>query len=350
MTSSKKPNKTIFDYTFDSSDSEEFMYSDDESESDYSDYYEKTEIKNKIKNMENKEDHPRAHNDNKNKKTKIPMKSEHPFHYTEYDNDDDDDAHESFSFMNSSKINFNYDEPFGIDLIIKKTTKMITYAFIVMIVFLLLLVLGGIFMTFIDKWHEETQNRDIYYLTVMECEEKEIQSEQIMQTCMKAKKELSKSILFGTIKSTFFELVQSLDDCVWYLKSSPAAWLVFGCLIFILVSKLLWTEKNEDDPNILKWIKRIGMMRTNKGQKRKKKRKKQTHHLKQYKTHLVPKCEEEYRENLTNTMKNDNSMVIPFENENKKYGMRHRFDTNLQHSGHFKIIRKQHSLLPLNDS
>jgi len=144
--------------------------------------------------------------------------------------------------------------PISFDRMVSNLTRWMTYAFICTVVILVLIVTGGLFITLLDKWHEERQMQNAYYQAVAECNDKSIRSEQILKACQSARREVGKSVIFGAVKKTFFEMVRSMDACVWYLKSSPAAWLLLAVVFFVIGCKLMWSDRHDPFPRYLKWF------------------------------------------------------------------------------------------------
>ncbi len=149
--------------------------------------------------------------------------------------------------------------PKSFDALVSMVIRWTTYFAIGLLLLFTLIITGGVLITFLDKLQEERQIRSAYYQAVNECRDKQIQSEKIVNACRHAMREYEKSSLFGAIKKTFFEMVKSLDDCVWYLKSSPAAWLLLALGLFLFGCKILWPDRNENFPRYLKWLQRAGI-------------------------------------------------------------------------------------------
>ena len=154
--------------------------------------------------------------------------------------------------------------PMSFDRLVSNLTRVVTYACITTLVLLVLIIAGGLFITFLDKWHEERQIQHAYYQAVEECNDKSIRSEQILKACQSARREVGKSVVFGAVKKTFFEMVRSMDACVWYLKSSPAAWLLLAVVLFFFACKLMWPDRYDDSmiPRYMKWFHRARLSPT----------------------------------------------------------------------------------------
>ncbi len=162
--------------------------------------------------------------------------------------DEDEDDNENAFCTGRSGAAFDSKAPMSFDSVISTLTRWFTYVCLGSIILFVLIVFGGVCITFLDKLQEERQIRDAYYQAVAECDEKSIRSGEILRACQNARRETGKSSVFGAIKKTFFEMVRSMDACVWYLKSSPAAWLLLALGLFALACKLLWSDRNDKFP------------------------------------------------------------------------------------------------------
>ncbi|MHA1679756.1 MAG: hypothetical protein ACTSUE_02030 [Promethearchaeota archaeon] len=200
----------------------------------------------------------------------------------EYYDDDDEEEEEEYeeekNEFDDPGATFDGKVPMSFDVFFSNITKWIAYICIALLSIFVLVIIGGVFITFLDKWHEERQIQHAYYQAVTECNDRSIQSEELLKACQNARREVGKSVVFGAVKKTFFEMVRSMDDCVWYLKSSPAAWLLLASVAFFIACKLLWPARDENFPMYLQWIRRSGLSNLWKSKKnsRKKRRARRT--------------------------------------------------------------------------
>lgn len=256
--------------------------------------------------------HPSVHQDEEDVYSDISSDEEHEEEENSYD---------------GSGATFDDKLPMSFDTFFSKMTQWITYACAIMLAILVLIIFGGVFITFLDKWHEERQIQHAYYHAVSECNERSIQSEELLKACQNSRRELGKSVIFGAVKKTFFEMVRSMDDCVWYLKSSPAAWLLLAVVSFFVGCKLLWPARDENFPMYLRWIQRSGLSNLWKPKRSSKKYRKKRRNLSRSDPgyQVYPVSPAVYYEK-------GSSVHIPFSNNNENImrdgsyniGMRHR--------------------------
>jgi hypothetical protein len=204
----------------------------------------------------------------------------------------DDEFAESARFEDDEDLSSG-GMPMSFDRMVAKLTKGVTYTCIGVTILLVLVVSGGLVITFLDKWHEERQIQYAYYQAVEECNDKSIRSEQILKACQSARREVGKSVIFGAVKNTFFEMVRSMDACVWYLKSSPAAWLLLAVGLFALACKLMWSDRNDHFPRYLKWFNRSGMKKPRRHEGRRRRGVKKAVYYDEYGNGVVPKRQDE---------------------------------------------------------
>lgn len=212
----------------------------------------------------------------------------------DYDDSEEEEEGEYITFDDIPAKKLSFDD------IMETATRWAIYVVFAFAIGLVLFLVGAIGLTFYDKWQEGAAVHKKSYEAHMECMRFNPTASENIASCDEHQRKADKSIMMYTAKHAVLELLKSVDECVWYLRYSPAAWLVLAVIIFLVTCKVMWPSdtvysargRGSQNSMYFRLMRQIGFHSDKK--KRKSKKKRQRRKKVQMTKHEEPMYQQEY--------------------------------------------------------